>query len=167
MDRYDPKIVEPRWQRIWEETDLYKVDVHNAPRPFYNLMEYPYPSGEGLHVGHVYTYCGADTYGRFERMQGYDVFQPMGFDSFGIHTENYALKLGQNPMTLTEQTVRGFRETQRKSLGALWAWSHEDVNRRHDYYTCTKWHFVQLHKAGLDSQVAVPVTCRHACLSGL
>src|ERR671935_282355 len=112
MDRYDPTVLEPKWQRVWEETGLYTVDVHHAPRPFYNLMEFPYPSGEGLHVGHVYTYCGADTYGRFQRMQGYDVFQPMGFDSFGIHTENYALKLGQNPMTLTEQTVRRFRETE-------------------------------------------------------
>src|SRR5436309_1333733 len=61
MDRYDPKVVEPKWQRIWEETGLYRVDVHNAPRPFYNLMEFPYPSGEGLHVDHAYTYCGADT----------------------------------------------------------------------------------------------------------
>src|SRR5438552_54526 len=167
MDRYDPKIVEPRWQRIWEETDLYKVDVHNAPRPFYNLMEYPYPSGEGLHVGHVYTYCGADTYGRFERMQGYDVFQPMGFDSFGIHTENYALKLGQNPMTLTEQTVRRFRETQMKRLGAMWDWSHEVVTSRPDYYKWTQWLFLQIYKAGLAYRATAPVTWCPSCLTVL
>jgi leucyl-tRNA synthetase len=167
MDRYDPKVVEPKWQRMWEETGLYTVDVHHAPRPFYNLMEFPYPSGEGLHVGHVYTYCGADTYGRFQRMQGYDVFQPMGFDSFGIHTENYALKLGQNPMTLTEQTVRRFRETQMKRLGAMWDWAHEVVTSRPDYYRWTQWLFLQIYKAGLAYRATAPVTWCPSCLTVL
>jgi leucyl-tRNA synthetase len=167
MDRYDPKVVEPKWQRRWEETSQYTVDVHHAPRPFYNLMEFPYPSGEGLHVGHVYTYCGADTYGRFQRMHGYDVFQPMGFDSFGIHTENYALKLGQNPMTLTEQTVRRFRETQMKRLGAMWDWTHEVVTSRPDYYRWTQWLFLQIHKAGLAYRATAPVTWCPSCLTVL
>ncbi|HZS91962.1 MAG TPA: leucine--tRNA ligase [Chloroflexota bacterium] len=167
MERYDPKNIESTWQQRWEETDLYRVDVHSAERPFYNLMEFPYPSGEGLHVGHVYTYCGADTYGRFKRMQGLDVFQPMGFDSFGIHTENYALKVGQNPMTLTDQTVRRFRETQMKRLGAMWDWSHEVVTSHPSYYKWTQWIFLQIHKAGLAYRATAPVTWCPSCLTVL
>src|SRR5262245_34540051 len=95
-DRYVPQEIEPRWQARWAEEHRYEVDVERVPREqkFYNLMEFPYPSAEGLHVGHVYTYCGADTHGRYLRMTGRTVFQPMGFDSFGIHTENFALKAG-------------------------------------------------------------------------
>jgi len=167
MTRYDPKEIEAKWQRRWEESELYKTDIHNAPRPFYNLMEFPYPSGEGLHVGHVYTYCGADTYGRFQRMRGYDVFQPMGFDSFGIHTENYALKVGQNPMRLTDQTVRRFRETQMKRLGAMWDWSHEVVTSHPDYYRWTQWVFLQIYKAGLAYRATAPVTWCPSCLTVL
>ena len=154
-------------ERTWEETDLYRVDIHNAARPFFNLMEFPYPSGEGLHVGHVYTYCGADTYGRFQRMHGYDVFQPMGFDSFGIHTENYALKVGENPMTLTDQTVHRFRETQMKRLGAMWDWSHEVVTSHPDYYKWTQWIFLQIYKAGLAYRATAPVTWCPSCLTVL
>jgi len=167
MARYDPKEIEAKWQRRWEESDLYKVDIHNAPRPFYNLMEYPYPSGAGLHVGHVYTYCGADTYGRFMRMRGHDVFQPMGFDAFGIHTENYALKVGQNPMRLTDRTVRRFRETQMKQLGAMWDWSHEVVTSHPDYYRWTQWVFLQIYRAGLAYRATAPVTWCPSCLTVL
>ncbi len=163
MSRYDAKSIEEKWQRVWEETLLYKADIHGARRPFFNLMEFPYPSGEGLHVGHVYTYCGADTYGRFQRMHGQDVFQPMGFDSFGIHTENYALKVGQNPMTLTDQTVRRFRETQMKRLGAMWDWSHQVVTSHPDYYKWTQWVFLQIHKAGLAYRATAPVTWCPSC----
>ncbi len=167
MARYDPKEIEAKWQWRWDETELYKTDIHNAPRPFYNLMEFPYPSGEGLHVGHVYTYCGADTYGRFMRMRGHDVFQPMGFDAFGIHTENYALKVGQNPMRLTDRTVRRFRETQMKRLGAMWDWSHEVVTSHPDYYRWTQWVFLQIYKAGLAYRATAPVTWCPSCLTVL
>ncbi len=167
MSRYDAKAIEEKWQRTWDETGIYIVDVENAAKPFFNLMEFPYPSGEGLHVGHVYTYCGADTYGRFQRMNGFDVFQPMGFDSFGIHTENYALKVGQNPMTLTEQTVQRFRETQMKRLGAMWDWSHQIVTSRPDYYRWTQWIFLQIYKAGLAYRAVAPVTWCPSCLTVL
>jgi len=167
MTRYDPKAIEATWQRRWEESSLYRTDIDGAERPYFNLMEFPYPSGEGLHVGHVYTYCGADTYGRFQRMQGYDVFQPMGFDSFGIHTENYALKVGENPMTLTDQTVRRFRETQMKRLGAMWDWSHEVVTSHPDYYRWTQWVFLQIYKAGLAYRATSAVTWCPSCLTVL
>src|ERR1051326_608188 len=114
MAQYDAKAIEAKWNRRWEETGIYRVDLDAARRPFYNLMEFPYPSGEGLHVGHVYTYCGADTRGRLKRMQGFDLFQPMGFDAFGIHSENYALRLGIHPAELVPRSVRRFREEQLK-----------------------------------------------------
>ncbi len=167
VTQYDAKTVEEKWNRRWEETGIYRVDLANAKRPFYNLMEFPYPSGEGLHVGHVYTYCGADTYGRFTRMQGYDVFQPMGFDSFGIHSENYALKLGINPMELTDRTVERFRETQMKRLGTMWDWSHEVITSHPNYYRWTQWIFLQMLKAGLAYRATSPVTWCPNCLTVL
>ncbi|HET8523246.1 MAG TPA: class I tRNA ligase family protein, partial [Thermomicrobiales bacterium] len=164
---YDPHQIEARWRQRWEESGLYKTDLHATAPKFYNLMEFPYPSGEGLHVGHVYTYAGADTFGRFQRMHGYEVFQPMGFDSFGIHTENYALKVGENPMTLTDKTVTRFRETQMKRLGAMWDWSHEVVTSHPDYYTWTQWVFLQIHKAGLAYRAKAPVIWCPSCLTVL
>ncbi len=115
--RYPVHEIEARWRRRWEETAIDRVDLDHAPRPFYNLVEFPYPSGEGLHVGHVYTYCGADAFGRLRRMQGYDVFQPMGFDAFGIHSENYALKQGRHPADVVPANIRRFRDEQFKRLG--------------------------------------------------
>src|SRR5438067_4549556 len=122
MKGYVANEIEAKWLERWNNVDLYRVDLDNADRPFYNLMEFPYPSAEGLHVGHAYTYSGADTYGRYQRMQGRSVFQPIGFDSFGIHTENYAIKVGEHPRTLTERTIANYRR-QLTSLGAAWDWS--------------------------------------------
>ena len=167
MAHYDTRVIEEKWNRRWEETGLYRVDLAHAKQPFYNLMEFPYPSGEGLHVGHVYTYCGADTYGRFMRAQGHDVFQPMGFDSFGIHSENYALKLGINPMRLTDRTVERFRETQMKRLGTMWDWSHEVITSHPDYYRWTQWIFLQMIKAGMAYRAKAPVTWCPTCLTVL
>ena len=100
---YDPVAVEAHWQRRWEEdgTNSFTLEeLRTAPRPFFNLMMFPYPSAEGLHVGNIYAFTGADVHGRFKRMQGYDVFEPIGFDAFGIHSENFALKTGVHPMEL-------------------------------------------------------------------
>jgi len=163
MANYNFKRVEPKWQRIWEETEIYKIDLRDAKRPFYNLMEFPYPSGEGLHVGHVYTYSGADTYGRFKRMQGYDVFEPMGFDAFGIHAENYALQLGINPAVLTPKNVQHFREDQMKKLGMMWDWSHEVDTSKPDYYKWTQWLFLQMFKAGLAVRKKAQVNWCPSC----
>ena len=167
MAHYEAKAIEAKWNRRWEDSGIYRVDLANAKRPFYNLMEFPYPSGEGLHVGHVYTYCGADTYGRYKRMQGYDVFQPMGFDSFGIHSENYALKIGINPMELTDRTVERFRETQMKRLGTMWDWSHEVVTSHPEYYRWTQWIFLQMIKANMAYRATAPVTWCPSCLTVL
>jgi leucyl-tRNA synthetase len=102
-DTYRPDEIEQKWQRAWEERGTYRRsddDLRKAPRPFYNLMMFPYPSAEGLHVGNMYAFTGADVYGRWRRMQGHDVFEPIGFDAFGIHSENFALKVGLHPMKL-------------------------------------------------------------------
>ncbi len=106
-DEYRPAEVEPRWQARWERDSLYRLDLDavSQDEKFYNLVEFPYPSAEGLHVGHVCTYAGADTFGRFRRMRGHRVFQPIGFDAFGIHTENFALKVREHPARLTVRTV--------------------------------------------------------------
>jgi len=149
MPPYNPHELELKWLKRWDEVDLYKVDLDRAARPFYNLMEFPYPSGEGLHVGHFYTYSGADTYGRYQRMIGHDVFQPMGFDAFGIHGENYALKIGQNPARVMPRNMTRFREEQIKRIGAAFDWSREVDTTNPRYYKWTQWIFIQLFKAGL------------------
>jgi leucyl-tRNA synthetase len=149
MPPHDPHAIEAKWLRRWSEVALYQVDLDHAQRPFYNLMEFPYPSGEGLHVGHFYTYSGADTYGRYQRMIGHDVFQPIGFDAFGIHGENYALKLGEHPARVMPRNMARFREEQLKRMGAAFDWSREVDTTSPRYYRWTQWIFVQLFKAGL------------------
>ncbi len=157
MTRYAVHEIEAKWQHHWEQTAQYRIDLDHAARPFYNLMEFPYPSGEGLHVGHVYTYCGADAFGRLRRMQGYDVFQPIGFDAFGIHSENYAIKLGRHPAAVVPENIRRFREEQLKRLGCQFDWSREVDTTSPDYYRWTQWIFLQLFKAGLAYQAEAAV----------
>ncbi len=149
MPPFNPHDLEAKWLRRWSEVALYQVDLDRARRPFYNLMEFPYPSGEGLHVGHFYTYSGADTYGRYQRMLGNDVFQPMGFDAFGIHGENYALKLGENPARVMPRNIARFRVEQLQRMGAAFDWSREVDTTDPRYYRWTQWIFIQLFKAGL------------------
>ncbi len=146
---FDPHAHELKWLKRWDEINLYKTDLDHAQRPFYNLMEFPYPSGEGLHVGHFYTYSGADTFGRYQRMIGNDVFQPMGFDAFGIHGENYALKIGENPAIVMPRNMTRFRETQIKRMGAAFDWTREIDTTNPRYYKWTQWIFIQLFNAGL------------------
>lgn len=168
-ERYNPQEIEPRWQRHWEETGLYDTDLSlNDGRPkFYNLMEFPYPSAEGLHVGHNFTFGGADTSGRFQRMRGYNVFEPMGFDAFGIHSENYALKLNINPMQLTARTTRRYRYEQLGRIGAMFDWSHTVDVSQPNYYKWTQWLFVKLFKAGLAIRKDAPVNWCPSCLTVL
>ncbi len=165
---YDATSVEERWQQRWHEDRLWELDVATLGRDakFYNLVEFPYPSAEGLHVGHVFTYAGADTTGRYLRMQGKSVFQPIGFDSFGIHTENYALKVDKHPKALTAQTIARYRE-QLERLGIAWNWDQEVSTNDPDYYRWTQWIFVQLFKAGLAVQKEAPVVWCPTCLTVL
>jgi leucyl-tRNA synthetase len=168
MASYDPIEVQARWQARWERDRPHGLDLDRVGREekLYNLVEFPYPSAEGLHVGHTYTYAGADTYGRYQRMRGRAVFQPIGFDAFGIHTENYALKVGEDPTTLTTRTLRRYRGQLRR-LGAAWDWDHEIVTSDPAYYRWTQWVFLRLHEAGLAVWREAAVVWCPSCLTVL
>ena len=123
---YDVREIETAWRARWDAAGTDRVDL-DAVAPgdvFYNLVEFPYPSAEGLHVGHVYRYGGVDTYGRYQRMRGKQVFQPIGLDAFGIHTENYALKVGEHPRPLTARTTARFAPNWRG-----WGWRGTGTGR--------------------------------------
>jgi len=145
---YDPAVVEARWQERWARERTNEPDLDQPRRPFYNLMMFPYPSAEGLHVGNMFAFTGADIYGRFKRLHGYDVFEPIGFDAFGIHSENYALAVGTHPAKLIPQNIETFRR-QLKRFGGMFDWRHELSTTDPRYYKWTQWIFLQLFKAGI------------------
>ncbi len=145
---YDPRAVEAKWQARWAGDHTNEPDLDRPRRPFYNLMMFPYPSAEGLHVGNMFAFTGADIYGRFKRLQGYDVFEPIGFDAFGIHSENYALQVGTNPARLIPKNIETFRRQLRR-FGGMFDWRHELSTTDPRYYKWTQWIFLQLFKAGL------------------
>ncbi|HEX2647003.1 MAG TPA: leucine--tRNA ligase, partial [Candidatus Dormibacteraeota bacterium] len=145
---YDPQTVEAKWQERWAREHRNEPDLDHPRRPFYNLMMFPYPSAEGLHVGNMFAFTGADIYGRFKRLQGYDVFEPIGFDAFGIHSENYALSVGVNPAELIPKNIATFRRQLRR-FGGMFDWRHELSTTDPRYYKWTQWIFLQLFIAGL------------------
>jgi leucyl-tRNA synthetase len=145
---YDPTAVETAWQARWARDHTNEPDLDHPRRPFYNLMMFPYPSAEGLHVGNMFAFTGADIYGRFKRLQGYDVFEPIGFDAFGIHSENYALGIGAHPARLIPENIATFRRQLRR-FGGMFDWRHELSTTDPRYYKWTQWLFLQLFKAGL------------------
>ena len=132
----------------WEKVKLDTPDSTKAKKPFYNLMMFPYPSAEGLHVGNMYAFTGSDIYGRFKRMQGFDVFEPIGLDGFGIHSENYALKIGRHPMDHAAITQKNFYNQLHK-IGSMYDWSRTVETYNPDYYRWTQWLFIQMFKHGL------------------
>ena len=141
--------VEARWRRIWDERGDYRTQLDEPDRPFYNLMMFPYPSAEGLHVGHIIPFAGGDIYGRWRRLMGDTVFEPMGFDAFGIHSENYAMKIGEHPAVVMRRAVANFRENQLARIGSMFDWSHQVNTADPSYYRWTQWLFVRLFNAGL------------------
>jgi leucyl-tRNA synthetase len=159
---YDPAQVEAKWQRLWDERRTNKVDLGAAARPYYNLMMFPYPSAEGLHVGNVFAFVGSDIHGRFRRLQGYQVFEPLGFDAFGIHSENYALKVNQHPGRLIPQNISNFRR-QLKRVGLMIDWDHEVQTTDPRYYKWTQWIFLKLYEAGLAERRQAPVNWCPEC----
>jgi len=159
---YDPQAVEARWQQRWQERGTNRVDLAAAARPFYNLMMFPYPSAEGLHVGNVFAFVGTDIFGRFQRLRGHDVFEPIGFDAFGIHSENYALKVNTHPAELIPRNIARFRQQLRR-VGLMVSWDHEVSTTDPAYYRWTQWIFLQLYKAGLAYKKAAPVNWCPEC----
>jgi leucyl-tRNA synthetase len=145
---YDPAAVERKWQEKWEERGTNHTDLSDGVRPFYALMMFPYPSAEGLHVGNLFAFTGNDIYGRFQRLQGHTVFEPLGFDAFGIHSENFALKVGTHPADLIPRNIDNFRR-QLKRSGLMIDWRHELSTTDPAYYKWTQWIFLELFKRGL------------------
>ncbi len=159
---YAVAAVEEKWRAEWERRGLHTPDLDNAPRPFYNLMMFPYPSAEGLHVGNCFAFVGADIFGRYMRLRGYDVFEPIGFDAFGIHSENYALKVGKHPGALVPENIARFK-VQLARLGAQFDWTRNVDTTVPEYYRWTQWIFVKLMRADLVEQRRAPVNWCTSC----
>jgi leucyl-tRNA synthetase len=145
---YDPAAVERRWQARWDAEATNVADLSTGPRPFYALMMFPYPSAEGLHVGNLFAFTGNDIYGRFQRLKGHTVFEPLGYDAFGIHSENFAIKVGIHPNALIPRNIDNFRR-QLKRAGLMVDWTHELSTTDPRYYKWTQWVFLQLYEQGL------------------
>ncbi|MDY2862179.1 MAG: class I tRNA ligase family protein, partial [Oscillospiraceae bacterium] len=148
MERYDFKSIESKWQKTWDEEKTYKTkDDHTMPK-FYGLIEFPYPSGQGLHVGHPRSYTAMDIISRYKRMNGNNVMFTMGWDAFGLPTENYAMKNHIHPAIVTKNNIAHFKR-QLKSLGYSFDWDREINTTDPSYYKWTQWIFIQLYKHGL------------------
>ncbi|MBI4085776.1 MAG: alpha/beta fold hydrolase [Candidatus Liptonbacteria bacterium] len=160
--KYDFQKIEKKWQSVWRREGTYEPSFGKAQKPFYNLMMFPYPSAEGLHVGNMYAFTGSDVYGRFKRMQGYDVFEPMGLDGFGIHSENYALKIGAHPMKQAKISEKRFYK-QLEVIGNGFSWNERLETYDPDYYKWTQWIFVQMFKNGLAYRKKQPVNWCPSC----
>jgi leucyl-tRNA synthetase len=162
---YEPQKIEEKWQRRWADQRMNSLnddELRSAARPFYNLMMFPYPSAEGLHVGNMYAFTGADIYGRWKRLTGETVFEPIGFDAFGIHSENFALKQGTHPMELIPNNIRNFTR-QLTRIGAMYDWNHTVDTTDPSYYRWTQWLFLQLYHAGLAQKKEAPVNWCPSC----
>ena len=158
----DLRQVESKWQKIWADTGLYKFNRDRVDKKWYVLEMFSYPSGAKLHAGHWYNYGPADSYARFKRMQGYEVFQPMGFDAFGLPAENYAIKTGIHPHDSTMKNIATMEE-QLKKIGAMYDWDYEVCTCLPEYYKWTQWLFLQLYKHGLAYRKAAPVNWCPSC----
>ncbi|MFL0197676.1 leucine--tRNA ligase [Clostridium sp. WILCCON 0269] len=151
-----------KWQNKWEQTNIYTFDEKKSDKKLYTLEMFSYPSGSNLHAGHWFNYAPVDSWARMKRMQGYNVFQPMGFDAFGLPAENYAIKTGIHPKDSTEKNIDTM-EKQLKSMGAMFNWENEVVTCRPDYYKWNQWLFLQLYNHGLAYRKNAPVNWCPSC----
>ncbi|MDD7699337.1 MAG: leucine--tRNA ligase [Spirochaetia bacterium] len=169
MSKYPFETIEPKWQKYWETNKTFKaVEDEKFPKEKrkYVLDMFPYPSAAGLHVGHPEGYTATDIYCRYLRMNGYNVLHPMGFDSFGLPAENYAIKTGTHPKTTTNANIQKFTQ-QIKSLGFSYDWDRCVSTCEPDYYKWTQWIFLQLYKKGLAYEAQTPINWCPSCLTGL
>ncbi len=163
MPIYNPPQTEAKWQKRWRENELYRTDLHDSTRPkYYNLVMFPYPSGDKLHIGHWYNFAPADSWGRYMRMKGFNVFQPQGYDSFGLPAENYAIKTGVHPTVSIANNIEYMRK-QLREMGAMWDFEKEVVTSDPAYYKWTQWVFLQLYKKGLAFRKKSPVNWCPSC----
>ena len=164
--RYDHDAVEAKWQKKWEEAHCFEASEDHSKPKFYGLIEFPYPSGQGLHVGHPLSNTAIDIICRKRRMEGYNVLFPMGYDAFGLPTENYAIKTGIHPAKVTEQNIARFR-SQLKRLGFSFDWSREVNTTDPKYYKWTQWIFLKLFEHGLAYKAEIPINFCTSCKVGL
>ena len=161
--KYDHKAIEKKWQDAWEKAGVFHAEDHTSKKPkYYALVEFPYPSGQGLHVGHPRPYTALDIIARKRRMQGYNVLYPIGWDAFGLPTENYAIKNHVHPAVVTKKNVARFKQ-QIQSLGISFDWSREINTTDPDYYKWTQWIFLQLFKKGLAYKKEMTVNWCTGC----
>ena len=165
-EKYNPQKIERKWQEIWEKGKVFRAKNFDKKPKFYILVEFPYPSGEGLHVGHCRSYVAMDVLVRKRRMEGFNVLFPMGWDAFGLPTENYAIKTGVHPAVATKNNTANFKR-QQKSLGLSFDWSREINTTDPSYYKWTQWIFIQLFKHGLAYKKKMPINWCPACKIGL
>ncbi len=154
---YNHLEIEKKWQEYWEKNKTFKTDIWDFSKPkFYALDMFPYPSGVGLHAGHPEGYTATDVVSRMKKMQGYNVLHPMGYDSFGLPAEQYAIKTGNNPSIFTEENIKTFRQ-QLKMLGFSYDWDREVATSDPKYYKWTQWIFKKLYEDGLAKCIDMPV----------
>lgn len=163
---YDPTAIEPKWQKKWEDKKVHEVDLAKAKNPYYTHVMFPYPSGDRLHIGHWYNYGPADSFARFMRMQGHEVFSPMGFDAFGLPAENYAVKTGVHPDKSTSQNVENMIG-QLKRIGCMYDWNHMVNSSKPEYYKWTQWLFLQMFKNDLAYKKEATVNFCTDCMTVL
>lgn len=166
MARYNHQEVEKKWQQIWEEKETFKTREDQSKPKFYALVEFPYPSGDGLHVGHPRPYTALDVVARKRRMEGYNVLFPMGWDAFGLPAENYAIKTKIHPAVVTERNIARFKE-QMKSIGFSFDWSREVNTTDPNYFKWTQWIFLKLFEHGLAYKKEMPINWCPRCKIGL
>lgn len=165
-ERYNFRSIEKKWQKIWEDEKVYHVDIDKNKEKFYVLVEFPYPSGQGLHVGHPRSYTALDVVARKKRMQGFNVLYPMGFDAFGLPAENYAVKTGIHPAVSTKANIENFTR-QLKSIGFSFDWDRCISTCDPEYYKWTQWMFLQLYKKGLAYKGKMAINWCPSCKVGL
>ena len=166
MEKYNPNKIERKWQKFWEQEKIYVAEDKSKKPKFYILLEFPYPSGEGLHVGHARSYIALDILARKRRMQDFNVLFPMGWDAFGLPTENYAIKTNIHPAIATRRNISNFKR-QEKNLGLSFDWSREINTTDPSYYKWTQWIFIQLFKKGLAYKAKMPINWCPSCKIGL
>ena len=165
-ERYNFRTIEPKWQKIWEDRKTYKVEIDKNKEKFYVLVEFPYPSGAGLHVGHPRSYTALDVVARKKRMQGYNVLYPMGFDAFGLPAENYAIKTGIHPEISTKENIKNFTR-QMKSIGFSFDWDRAFNTCDPQYYKWTQWMFIKFFEKGLAYKDKIAINWCPSCKVGL
>ena len=159
---YPFKVIEKKWREKWQATKLYRTNLKKIDNKLYCLVMFIYPSGDRMHIGHWYNYAPTDSWARFKRMQGYNVFEPMGYDAFGLPAENYAIKKGIHPAESTAENVRVIRQ-QLEEIGAMYDWDKEINTSKPEYYKWTQWLFLKLYEKKLAYRAKAPVNWCPQC----